>query len=182
MDICDSGMLVCPVPTMIGNLVSLKHVYRSWEKESISKISEARPFPFFRDPHSNDVLALAEPAIVKMINYITADVGILNDTPFIAQFCLNGDIWENFELIDQIKIAAIIFQLKHASSTTTTTAGNACMVHQLMNDNKFIVSLSIADSKISFGIKDATKEEPMTVVIRSRITVVDDKFISLELK
>ena len=176
VDPCEQGMLQCPVPTKIGSLVSLKNVYKSWGNEKINYVSDTRPFPPFKPPDSEEILELAEPAMISLINGLLADFGIPNTLPFIAQFKNNadGDKWEDFSFIDQIKIAAVMFQLNHSVPNSNKQHENL-----LLNNNRFLVSLSITDGKIEIKIMDTTKE-PMANIV-SRISVEDDsEFIALK--
>jgi hypothetical protein len=183
LDICDKGKLICPVPTSCGSLISLKHVYSSWKNERISIASDSQPFPLFRKPGTGgEIFTLAEPALIGLVNVMFVDIGIPNDNiPFKIEFQTCGssgggsDKWESFTFVDQIRIAAILFQLNHEDAIKNK---NGTVVNRVMNNHKILVSLKIADGKVTFEIRDITKT-PMEV-IPSKISVFDEEFKSLQ--
>ena len=186
MDLCDNGMLVCPVPTSCGNLISLKHVYRSWKNERISHILDGQPLQLlFRKPGTRsggEIFKLAEPAMISLVNLMFADIGIPNDIPFKIEFKCHplltpggedDDEWESFTFVDQIKIASIVFQLTHENGIKQDAVEN-----RVMNNNRLLVSLKIVDDgKVAVEIRDTTKV-PMEFVPH-KISVFDAEFNSL---
>jgi hypothetical protein len=172
IDPIDKTIAVCPVPMSNGYLISLKHVYNSWKKDGVKhKSTDWNSIPPFKLPDSIDRVSLARPDQILLIHHITLDLGISAEPPFKVQYNLHdqdGD-WTDIMLTDQIRIASVMYQMKHALKEVSKISR-----HCLVQKNQFLVEISLEQQVFEFKIKEAESNPAREV--RSRLIVSDSSY------
>ena len=154
---------VCPVPTCGGKLVALKHVYASWKKHT--ELNNEGFSPFYV-PTSTNALTLADPDQILLTHTIMQQTVTHNEPPFKIQFMKNGGEWRDVAFIDQIRIAAVMFDMRNKKCS-----GHE---HRLLHNNQLLILVSFEQGVFKFEIKGMLGEVPQSV--ESRLIVLDGSF------
>lgn len=181
----------CFVPTRCGNLVPLKHVYTSWRKNGVSSRlfpedhrATGSSFPVFKRSLSSTTeeafLALSDPVQILLLHTLFSALlpEIPNEPPFKIQFAAAEGVtndpdhtqWTDILFTDQIKLASIMFYMKHNQHDANSKMIEHCIVQQ----NQLLVAISLEQGTYAFEIKE-TGHEPMKPVL-SRMIVLDGSF------
>ena len=150
IDPIDKETAVCAVPMRNGCLISLKHVYNSWKNDGVKNRSiDWNTIPPFRMPGSSDSDTLADPDQILLIHHITRDLGISTEPPFKVQYKQNQEEeeWRDIDLTDQIRIASVMYQLKHTQGEASKI-NSCCMVHQ----NQLLVEVTLGQKVFEFKL------------------------------
>lgn len=172
IDPIDKTTSVCPIPMSNGYLISLKHVYNSWKKDGVKHSSiDWNTIPPFKLPGSTDNQTLALPDQILLIHHIALDIGISVEPPFKVQYNMQGqeDGWSDIMLTDQIRIASVMYQMKHTQQEVSKIT-KYCIVHK----TQLLVEVALEQNVFSFKIKE-TESNPMTE-IPSRLVVSDSSY------
>jgi hypothetical protein len=146
MDPIDKTTAVCPVPTINGNLISLKHVYNSWKNDGVRNVLDRDTLPPFTLPNAPGVVTLAPPCQINLIHQISHDIGISVKPPFKIQYKQEGedDTWVDIFFTDQILIASVMYQMKHGPSATE---------RRLVQNNQMLITINLEQQVFKFDIK-----------------------------
>ena len=175
IDPFDKKTAVCPVPVRNGYLISLKHVYNSWRNDGVKNRSiDWNIIPPFRMPGSSDSDTLADPDQILLIHHITRDLGISTEPPFKLQYKKNQEEeeWRDIDLTDQIRIASVMYQLKHTQGDASKIT-NCCIVHQ----NQLLVEVSLGQKVFEFKLFEFKLQASNPIEeIPSRFIVSDSSY------
>jgi hypothetical protein len=162
------------VPTRDGNIISLKHVYTSWNRDGVtSRIVYDTHLPPFKAPGMKDLSALTDPSQILLIHTIFRELGYPSEPPFKVQYkkdITNEETWTDINLADQIKIASVMYYMKHKQRDENSRE----VEHRVIEENKLLVAISLERRTFGFVIKD-TSSVPMKT-IPSRFIMIDGAF------
>jgi hypothetical protein len=126
-------------------------------------------------PGSSDSDTLADPDQILLIRDITHDLGISTEPPFKVQYKKNREEeeeWGDIDLTDQIRIASVMYQLKHTQGDASKIT-NCCMVHQ----NQLLVEVSLGQKVFEFKLFEFKLQAPSPIEeIPSRFIVSDSSY------
>lgn len=137
------SVMVCPVPTRTGKLVSLLEIYQSWLRFPAD--NEGTFFTSFLCPYTTQLTSLASADQVILIHSIAAELRLFVIPPLRFQYFINGN-WMDFSFIDQISIAAMC--CKHYRLGTTRGVETVMVCH-----GDFIFKLHISDNVVDFQMQ-----------------------------
>lgn len=127
-------------------MVLLKNVYNSWKRDGCT----AEELPPFRTKDGAQVL-LADPNQIVLVHGIIQEFFKPIDPPFKLQFKRNNtDHWCDIVFIDQIRIAAVMFNMKSKKSS---------MEWRVIQNNQFVISIAIEQDMFRFGMKTISNGE-----------------------
>jgi hypothetical protein len=155
---------ICPVPTCGGKLVSLKHVYASWRKNT--ELNNEGFSPFYV-PTSTNPLTLADPNQILLIHTIMQQTVTNNEPPFKIQFMKDDGEWHDIAFIDQIRIAAVMFDMRNKKCS-----GRKLVEHRLLHNNQLIITVSFEQGVFKFDIYVGEVMQP----VESQLIVLDGSF------
>jgi hypothetical protein len=164
MDPIDKTTIVCPVPTLNGSLISLKHVYNSWKNDGVRNVLDTMP-PFTM-PNVPGIVTLASSCQINLIHQISHEFGISVEPPFKIQYKQGeDDTWVDIFFTDQILIASVMYQMKH---------GPSAMERRLVQNNQMLITINLEQQVFKFDLKN-TAQPPMTE-IPCRLIAIDPAF------
>jgi hypothetical protein len=168
MDPVDKTTAVCPVPTLNGNIISLKHVYNSWKNDGVRNVTDRDSIPSFTMPSIPGTMALAAPCQINLIHQISYESGISVEPPFKIQYKPGEgeeDPWMDVYFTDQILIASVMYQMKH---------NKRAVERRLVQNNQLFITISLEQQVFKFEIKE-TAHEPMKE-IQCRMMATDASY------
>jgi hypothetical protein len=145
--------LVCPVPTVDGEFVSLADVYRGWMDDGRGEgigLQFKSPFTgksfIFLLVMCNAIITLrvagrdtclATPAVISMVGRVACVAGVSMTLPFKVQYAGDAvDGWMDFPLVDQLLIVAQLcrycaFKMEQSVDRFSVFSGGALFILQL---------------------------------------------------
>ncbi len=166
MDPIDKTTAVCPVPTLNGSLISLKHVYNSWKNDGVGIMLDRDIIPPFTLPNMQGTMTLATPCQINLIHRISHEFRFSMEPPFKIQYKQEeDDTWVDIFFTDQILIASVMYQMKH---------GPNAIERRLVQNNQMLITINLEQQVFKFDIKKAA-HSPMTE-IPCRLIAMDATF------
>ena len=124
-------------------------------------------------PGSSDSDTLADPGQILLIHHITRDLGFSTEPPFKVQYKQNHEEeWRDIDLTDQIRIASVMYQLKHTQGDASKIT-NCCIVHQ----NQLLVEVTLEQKVFEFKLFEFKLQASSPIEeIPSRFIVSDSSY------